>query len=442
MNKQITIRMLAYTDAAGKYNPDAPMNGNEDNFYVDDNLADDIPNHCDADKITQLSDCGLLMVVADGMGGMNAGEVASKIAIDTVKEYFAPGKISPEMAATHKSRKQYLENVVDEADKRIKIDSEQNEKHYGMGSTIILVWIVGNELTLTWCGDSRAYRYNPVTGIELLSEDHSYVQDLVREGIITYEQTFNHPHGNIVTRSLGDPDKKAMPETRFFNIYKSDIIFLCSDGLSGVLRDRKTYDENGQLYPEANMEDIIRANSSSLSDCRKALWEAAEKADWYDNVTLILCQMLDGLKKPVKIEPKPDPVMATKIQKSFWNKSIIKFTPKKLLIIAIAVLIIVGGIVTGVSLKKQKSPKPKADQTVEETMGDSALNGKSTMKEREENLAPKGINAAPSEKSPDDTETQEQPEQKINNIVDDPKSSESPVSSIKPSSGENNNPEI
>lgn len=292
--KQIIFRLTAFSAAAGKYNPDAPLDGNEDNFYVDDDLNDDILGRFQTDEDIAMSDCGCLMVVADGMGGMNAGEVASALAIETVKDYFAPGKITPDMAESPVERRKYLELVIKEADRRVKIDAKSNSLHEGMGSTIILAWIVGDKMTLSWCGDSRAYRYNPINGLEPLSRDHSYVQELVNQGALSYEDTFEHPQGNIVTRSLGDPNNAAKPETRQFEVYNEDIILLCSDGLSGVLRDRKTKDHNGSYYPGENIEDIIAAHTASMTECRDALLEAAEKADWYDNVTVLLCQIESG----------------------------------------------------------------------------------------------------------------------------------------------------
>ncbi len=292
--KQIRFRMTAFSDAAGKYNPEAVREGNEDNWYVDDNLGDEAARNWLSDREVGLSGCGMLMVVADGMGGMNAGEVASEIAIETVGDYFAPGRITSEVAATHASRRKYMEEVIAEADARIKKDAAHNSAHEGMGSTIIMAWLVGDELSVSWCGDSRAYRFNPRIGIEMLSEDHSYVQDLVRAGTLSYEDTFGHPQGNIITRSLGDPMKKAQPETRCFKVYNSDIILLCSDGLSGVLFDREARRQTGELISPENLEDIIRANRSSLQGCREALMDAAERNDWYDNVTVILCEILGG----------------------------------------------------------------------------------------------------------------------------------------------------
>ncbi len=291
---KISFRLVAYTDAAGKYSPQAFRSGNEDNFYIDDDLTDSTTNKVSQDEIIQLGDLGMLMVVADGMGGMNAGEVASQIAIDTVKTAFTANSLSDAVCANAQTRQKYLEQVIKTADKNIKSEARKDRSKEGMGSTIIIAWLFGDELTISWCGDSRAYIFNEKSGIRLISQDHSYVQELVNKGLLTYDQTFDHPQNNIITRSLGDPTKDALPESKTLKVGKGDIILLCSDGLSGVLRDRKTYDSNGQLFPEENIEDIIRANTDSMKKCREALWDAAERGDWYDNVTAILCQITEG----------------------------------------------------------------------------------------------------------------------------------------------------
>lgn len=292
--QKISFKLVAYTDAAGKYSPDAFRSGNEDNFYVSDDLANSSAHNVSQDEIIQLGNLGVLMVVADGMGGMNAGEVASQIAVDTIKDAFTIDKLSESVTATVQSRQKYLEQVIKLADKNIKSESRQDRAKEGMGSTIIIAWIVDDDLSISWCGDSRAYLFNEKSGIRLISQDHSYVQELVNKGMLTYEQTFDHPQNNIITRSLGDPTKDAKPESKNLKIGKGDIILLCSDGLSVVLRDRKTYDQTGKLYPEENLEDIIRAHTVSMKECREALWAAAERGGWYDNVTAILCQIVQG----------------------------------------------------------------------------------------------------------------------------------------------------
>ncbi|NDV57869.1 PP2C family serine/threonine-protein phosphatase [Bacteroides sp. 519] len=368
MKNHITFRITAYTEAAGKYNEEAPNKGNEDNFFVDDNLADKIPQSFHTDKEIVLSDCGMLMAVADGMGGMNAGEVASEIAVNTVKEYFSPGKITPELAATHESRKRFIEDVIVEADKRIKADAKNNSEHEGMGSTIIVAWLSGDELTVSWCGDSRAYRFNAQNGLQPLSEDHSYVQELVNQGIITYDQAFDHPQGNIITRSLGDPSKKAKPETRLFKVYNSDIIMLCSDGLSGVLRDEE-------------IETIIRNNCSTMQECREALWDAAEKAGWYDNVTTILCEILNGASETPEEFFNKEPEMV-KQEKTYWNKTVNIRTSRKSLLAIIAVVfsLLVLGAVYLVWNNIRETPPPEDTDEIVQT------NNKPTLEERKIDL--------------------------------------------------------
>ena len=180
-----------------------------------------------------------------------------------------------------------------------------------------------------------------LNGIELISEDHSYVQELVKQGVIKYNDTFDHPQGNIVTRSLGDPNNAAKPETRQYDIANGDIILLCSDGLSGVLRDRKTYDATGRLCEGENIEDIVAANTDSMAKCREELMNAAERADWYDNVTVLLCQILDGAPEPVKhavcINPGEPDVIKTVDNRGLKQKKMI-YIGASVVVVLIAVL--------------------------------------------------------------------------------------------------------
>ena len=273
---------------------------NEDNFIVSADLASGewlLPR---SQNLFTLGAKGAVLVVADGMGGLDAGEVASRIAVDTVKTCFAADQITDEVVKDEESIRRYMRNVVVAADGNIKRRSKEEKTIQAMGTTLVVAWLIGEYAYIAWCGDSRAYRYNPLNGIEPLSCDHSYVQELVNQGVIRYEDTFEHPQGNIVTRSLGDPGGSARPESREFNVCDGDIILLCSDGLSGVLRDCKTLDENGNYYPGDTIEDVIAANCDTLTNCREALMQAAERADWYDNVTVILCQIMSGAGRAVK----------------------------------------------------------------------------------------------------------------------------------------------
>ena len=282
--KVYKFKITAYTDAAGKCNPNAPRNGNEDNMFVCANLsATNAGYTVDANKEIPLNKDGCLMVVADGMGGMKAGEVASEIAINIVKESFAPDTLDRTVLKSGKSRARFMERVVGLADQAIKQHASQHPECEGMGSTIILVWICGGQATITWCGDSRAYLYRAATGLKQISKDHSYVQELVDAGQITMDEAFDHPYNNVITRSLGDPNHNAKADSISIPIYKGDIILVNSDGLSGVLRD-------------SEMEAIIRNNGNDIGGCRAALWKAARDAGWYDNVTAILCCITEGAK--------------------------------------------------------------------------------------------------------------------------------------------------
>lgn len=294
--KQLTFRVDAITDAAGKFNPNAVRNGNEDNVFVDVDLSGKANASIAPDAPVRLGSLGMLMVVADGMGGMNAGEVASQIAIDTVRRAFRPGAVPPSASASPEARAAYLEQTIRRADANVKADGEDNPERRGMGSTLIMAWLMPDgTLTLSWIGDSRAYVYNPAIGLHPLSEDHSYVQQLVRNGLITYEQSFDHPQNNVILKSLGDPTNEAEPQTRQFHVGKGDTILLCSDGLSGVLRDRPGTDQfTGQTYKEENIEDIMKVHCGKVTECRQALWSAAERGGWYDNVTIVLCRIDEG----------------------------------------------------------------------------------------------------------------------------------------------------
>lgn len=280
--KKIKFRVAAYTDSAGKSNLDAPRNGNEDNMFVCSDLSyQGKERYFIADKEEYLSKYGCLMVVADGMGGMNAGEVASEIAINVVKESFAFDTLDKAVLKAEKNRARFMESVVVAADDAIKQHAKIHKECDGMGSTIVMAWLYEGKVTVTWCGDSRAYLYREAEGLKQISKDHSYVQGLVDEGKITMDEAFDHPYNNVITRSLGDPCHKAKPDSVTVPVFKGDIILVNSDGLSGVLRDTE-------------MEGLIRNNRKDMNGCRLALWDAAEKAGWYDNVTAILCEVVDG----------------------------------------------------------------------------------------------------------------------------------------------------
>lgn len=268
----ILFRMAARCEAAGRPN-------NEDNYQLDDNLSDNSWGFT-ADAEVSLGEKGALLVVCDGMGGMNAGEVASDIAVKTIKEWFTTDKLTDAAVA---APCKYISSAIVAADAAIKAHSKTNPDTEGMGSTIVLAWLLGQKVYVGWCGDSRCYRFNPALGLERLSHDHSYVQELVDAGKLTEELAFDHPNNNIITRSLGDPRGAAQPDCKEFDLYNQDIILLCSDGLCGTLRDNE-------------IAELIKQHQTSMQECRDALWDADEAAGWTDNTTIALAQIISGGK--------------------------------------------------------------------------------------------------------------------------------------------------
>ena len=268
---------------------------NEDNFIVCPDLTKEewmVP--ADQQEPIPLGPRGCLIVVADGMGGMNAGEVASDIAVKTVKQMFAPSVLASNIFERPESMKDYLKKVIVQADLEVKKQCKTNPETEGMGSTIILAWLLGKHVYVGWLGDSRAYSFRADTEkkITRLSKDHSYVQQLVDANMLTEEEAMNHPNSNIVVRSLGDTSQKAKPDVADYPICEGEIIMLCSDGLCGVCTDKE-------------IANIIERESDNLPSCKEALTTAALAAGGSDNITVALLQVakMEKVQHEGKVEP-------------------------------------------------------------------------------------------------------------------------------------------
>lgn len=275
----IKFRIAAKTDVG------LVRTNNEDNFQASSDLSCGQMKWVN-NEICSLGDKGALIVVADGMGGMNAGEIASELAIETIREYFSPEKLTSDVLKTRFSVEKYMNDAIIAADSRIKSEAKVRPEAKGMGTTIVIGWILGTKLYVSWCGDSRAYVYNPSAGLHQISKDHSYVQGLVDNGTITRDESFDFPDSNIITRCLSDGSAKAKPESLLkpYEVCDNDIIMLCTDGLSGMIRDNET-------------ESIIRANEHNMDTLVDELINAACEAEGSDNITICLCQILQGGNK-------------------------------------------------------------------------------------------------------------------------------------------------
>lgn len=276
---------------------------NEDNFTVCANLSkSDWSIPVNYQEEIELGNRGCLLVVADGMGGQNAGEVASSIAIETVQELFSSDVLPDNVIESGETICNYLKKVICEADARVKKVTRDDPSTSGMGSTIVIVWVINNLAHIAWLGDSRAYCIIKDKGIARLTKDHSYVQSLVDAGKITDEQAMTHPDSNIINRSLGDTSQKAKPDVTTIELTEGEVILLCSDGLCGVCQD-------------AVIGGIVEDHISDLKTCREELISAALAAGGSDNITIAMIHITQC--DNVSDNPK---IVSAKVNKKIkWN---------------------------------------------------------------------------------------------------------------------------
>ena len=212
-----------------------------------------------------------LYVVADGMGGAQAGEVASALAV----EEFRRGL--PDTDADHPTAEQRLAARVRDANRRIYETAQVQREHSGMGTTLTAVYVDGTDLAIAHVGDSRAY---VLRGGELtrLTHDHSLVEELMRRGKLTPEQAAEHPQRSIITRALGiEPDVEV--DTWTYPGRAGDVVLLCSDGLTSMID-----------------EDLVAEVLRSEPDLERAgerLIAAANEAGGRDNITVVLFRLVD-----------------------------------------------------------------------------------------------------------------------------------------------------
>jgi protein phosphatase len=206
-----------------------------------------------------------LFVVADGMGGAQAGEVASRLAAET----FSGGL--PDDGTSE----QRLESRVREANARIHEVSQEDRALNGMGTTITAAYLDGDELALAHVGDSRAYLLRDGE-LSRLTRDHTLVEELVRRGELTEQEAAEHPQRSIITRALG-PEPDVEIDLRTHRVQAGDVLLLCSDGLTGMISEDEVAD--------------LLARAGSLGDAGRALVHAANEAGGRDNITVVLFRL-------------------------------------------------------------------------------------------------------------------------------------------------------
>jgi serine/threonine protein phosphatase PrpC len=176
-----------------------------------------------------------LCVVCDGMGGAAAGEVASRMAVDTIAARLSNGTLGAGTERGYQPRTAALGRAVEAANQVILDRARSDQAQAGMGTTVVGVWIGDGLASIAHVGDSRAYLYNK-SGFEALTSDHSLVEAQVQAGLIDREQSLKSEHQNILLRALGrDPDVEV--ELSEATIAPSDRVLLCTDGLTRMVND-------------------------------------------------------------------------------------------------------------------------------------------------------------------------------------------------------------
>jgi serine/threonine protein phosphatase PrpC len=218
-----------------------------------------------------------LFVVADGMGGAQAGEVASRIAVESFQLGLSDST-APELALAQLAR---------EANARIHELSQANAEQAGMGTTLTAVYVGERDVAIAHVGDSRAYCLRDGQLVRL-TDDHSLVDELMRQGRLTPEEAVEHPQRSVITRALG-PEGTVEVDTRSFAARPGDVYLLCSDGLTTMLS-------------EEQIAAVLLAHPR-LRDAGETLIAAANDAGGRDNITVVLLRL-----EEVQVAGQPPPV--------------------------------------------------------------------------------------------------------------------------------------
>jgi protein phosphatase len=216
-----------------------------------------------------------LFAVADGMGGHAAGEVASRLAIETLATSLAPD----EFPDSEEAMRDALVVAIQAANERIAQEIRAREALRGMGTTVVAALCRGSRLVVAHVGDSRAYLVRD-GAIERLTRDHSWVNEQVQMGILSEEEAQRHPFRNVITRALGSAEPVNV-DTVTRSLKHGDILLLCSDGLNGLVLD------------DAILEHVL-ASPGDLEKAARSLVDAANAAGGDDNVTVVLLRLDQG----------------------------------------------------------------------------------------------------------------------------------------------------
>ncbi len=210
-----------------------------------------------------------LFAIADGMGGAQAGEVASRLATAALKEADANG-----------GGEQRIADLIQEANRRVYDRSSSDPNTSGMGTTITVALVEEDYVSFGHVGDSRAYLIRNAQ-MEQLTEDHSLVNELLKTGKLSREEAETHPQRSVITRALGtDPDVDV--DTFSVQAEDGDLFLLCSDGLT-------------DMVSEESILDVVERNRDDIDGALRALVKAANRGGGQDNITVVAFEIADGV---------------------------------------------------------------------------------------------------------------------------------------------------
>lgn len=224
-------------------------NTNQDYVFASDKSVGKLPN---------------LFVVADGMGGHNAGDRASSYAVEVLLETIRNSR--------ERKPIKVIRSAIEKANEKVLMESDSSEIFQGMGTTLVVASVVRGVLYVANVGDSRLYIIGK-SGIRQITRDHSLVEEMVRSGGLTREEGRNHPDKNIITRAVG---VKSVVNIDFFEeeVLEEEVILMCSDGLSNMLTDQE-------------IRQIVK-EEKNLREAGKKLVESANSNGGRDNITVLL----------------------------------------------------------------------------------------------------------------------------------------------------------
>ncbi|MEF9922174.1 MAG: Stp1/IreP family PP2C-type Ser/Thr phosphatase [Anaerovoracaceae bacterium] len=214
-------------------------------------------------------------VVADGVGGNNSGEIASRTAVNEIANYITNNSVK--QLGTDDEIKLYFDDCVRKTNATILKMASKYEENNGMATTLVVVFVKDNIAYITNIGDSRAYLYRNKELIQI-TEDHTYVNTLIKAGIISEEEAETHENKNMITKAVG-ADYDIEPDFFKVEIRVDDILLICTDGLYGELEQ----DEIGQVLDE----------EESMSDACARLVAQANINGGHDNITIVCLKVTE-----------------------------------------------------------------------------------------------------------------------------------------------------